>query len=261
MVWVLLPGSMTAPPRQPAYLRRRVSRPHPANADGVQILAPSIDELTAAERKRLPARVAKLFESLPKALAKAPAPFDWLPEALAGRYPVLERSTFDEREYWHVRWTGLFDDRLASWCIGCDAEPSGRCPKAVPEPLAWLRKTFGTFGLNAESASGTAPFGRTLAEITARERAAFAEMEVSLASEPFAGLPRGAERWISLYELDGDWVFADLEKNDTVWTGLEWTGEQVVRFSVPWKRAASFILWRMLEGGIVTPLDLRMLRG
>jgi hypothetical protein len=267
---------LRALPGQPSYLARRVSRPHPYNEDGIQIVVPSVDMLTAAEKKCLPPRLAKLFESLPQALAEAPAPVAWMAEALRERPAVLECSRFENpeaahlREYWHVRWSHPFEDSLATACVGCDADPAGRCPPDVPPALAWLRNTFGTFGLVAEQ-SGTAPFGRTLGEVAARERASSAAIQAQaslsgfpgLSTEPFddrfANLPRGAERWISLYEADGDWVFADIEKNETRWVGSEWTGEPVTRFAVPWESAASFILSRMLDGRDVRPENLRVL--
>lgn len=245
-------------------------RTHPFNAEGRQIIAPSVFALKTAEQRRVPSRVAQLLESLPATLASAPPPFEWFSEALSERVPVLELSQFDTRAYWHVRWSRPFEDSLAQPCAGCDADPAGPCPSVVPQPLAWMRSTFGTFGLIAEQ-SGTAPFGRTLAEVAARERTAAAEIRAALAAYPelvsgepwhdrFAELPAGADDWISLYEADGDWVFADVVNNATVWVGGEWTGEAALRVPVPWARAASFLLARILAGASVRPDDLHALR-
>jgi hypothetical protein len=254
---------------QPAYFRRRISRPHPFDEDGRQVLAPSLDGLTATERKRVPRSLARLAQTFREVIAAAPAPFEWLREAMSDHGPIVECSTFDDREYWHLRWSAPFRDSLAVPCFGVDANPRGPAPAAVPQPLAWLRETFGTIGLIAEQ-SGTAPFGRTFAEIVTEEREAQATIRASLAQHPgfetaepwhdrFAGFPPEATDWVSLYERDGDWVFADVARGATVWVGAEWTGSPESRFAVPWTRAASFILWRMLDGGYVRPIDLRML--
>jgi hypothetical protein len=144
-----------------------------------------------------------------------------------------------------------FYDRLAQGCFGFDAEPGGPIPKEVPRRLAWLRETFGTIDLVAEQ-SGTAPFGRTFAEVIESELGAHLS---SLRSE----LPADADRWVSLFEINGDWVFADVECNDTVWIGSESTGEAYRRFPVPYSRAASLVLWRLLDGGAVRPVDFEML--
>jgi hypothetical protein len=159
-----------------------------------------------------------------------------------------------------------------------------------------MRRTFGTWSLGPIQ-SGTAPFGRTLAEIVAHERASrdasepyrrvvaheleqvmsrvlqrLAPPPAALAAhaaqarsaqddvdERFTRMPRGSADWVSLYEVDGDWILADIERNETVWLGGEWTGDRITRFDLPWTRAAAFVLWRVLDGGYVRPTDLQML--
>lgn len=255
----------------PAYFSRRIARPHPFNPDGRQVLAPSLDHLTAAERKRIPRLLARLASTSAAVIGAAPAPFEWLREALSGRRAIIESAKLDDREHWHLRWTAPVGDLLADACFGVDADPRGPTPAAVPRPLAWLRETFGTIGLIAEQ-SGTAPFGRTFGEIATLEREAQTAIQASLAHYPgfdastsgpwhdrFGGFPPEAVDWVSLYECDGDWIFADITRGETVWVGGEWTGAPESRFGVPWTRAAPFVLRRLVEGGYVRPADLQTL--
>ena len=132
-----------------------------------------------------------------------------------------------------------------------------------------MRETFGTINLVAEQ-SGTAPMGWTLAEIEARDRVGTASLAAEFPEHTFEDawthrrtvLPPDASEWVSLYETDGDWLFADITRNETVWLGPEWTGEMATRFAVPWERAAAFVLWRMArltDPGPLRPVDLRML--
>jgi len=69
----------------------------------------------------------------------------------------------------------------------------------------------------------------------------------------------GAGAWVSFYELDGDRLFADIERDRTIWVGGEWTGDWSVEFRVPWRRSLNFVLRQMFERGEIRPNDLEML--
>lgn len=198
---------------------------------------------------------------------QAPRPFTWLADAVSDRVPVLECAQFDDREYWSIRLAHRYIDRLVNPCFGFSGRNDVETSKVeLAPPLAWAASTFGTINLVAEQ-SGSACFGRTLGEVAETDDHFAAEAVVDgdavAAPHDFADirrdLPRGADEWISLYEADGDWVFADVRLNQTVWVAAEWTGRPYQRIAVPWARAASFILWRLVDGGHVQPIELQML--
>lgn len=216
--------------------------------EGDQLLVSSLTHLTPRERAEVPDGAAALLEGWPARLAAIPPELAWARDGLRARTPLLERVSIPPsppRLYWTVRLAGWGDaSPLAHPCLGATGVPRGRTD--LPEPLGWLASTFGTANIVAEQ-SGTAPFGRPLADFLANQ-----ELLVDTA-------PAGSEGWVALYECDGDAIFADLDTGAAWWLGHEWTGNEATRVPVSWKAVAAFVLWRMLDGGWVRPKDLDML--
>jgi hypothetical protein len=233
-------------------------------------LAPTVRGLTRAERSRVPAPLGRLLIDWKSRLAKAPPSLGWMSHALSGREPVLELSRFEDRHHCRLRFTEHDRDSLSEACFGCvGGVPRNR--SRLPLELRWLRSTFGACDLIAER-SGSAQW-RTLADIARSERDALRACGKQLRAHGMvdvlgvedrwatirADLPRGADAWVSIYETDGDWLFVDVERDKTIWVGSEWTGQNALTFDIPWRRAVSFVLWRMIDGRSLRPSDFEML--
>lgn len=157
-----------------------------------------------------------------------------------------------DRVYWNVRFPlyGKIDPKVAVPPVG--ATGISRTQAALPEPLHWMARTFGTLSLEIET-SGTAPLGWTVAAMRREGCFFFSDPEMG------PSLPAEAEDWVALYEADGDVLVADLAGGNAFWLGHEWTGQALSDMGVRWESALHFIFWRMLDGAYVSPLDLKMI--
>ena len=178
-----------------------------------------------------------------------PQGLGWAEETLRARSPVIERAELEgDRLQWSLRFPLYGDaDRAGDPCLGCTEHDAGPPPADdLPEELQWLADTFGECFVEIQS-SGTAPWGRPLPAF--RER---------MFEGVWEALPEEAESWVVLYEVDGDWLCADLKSGRAHWVGMEWTGHLDQSFP-NWKPVLHFVFWRMLDNGWVRPTDLHML--
>lgn len=221
---------------------QRLVRTHWAGGEQLLISAP--EHLTPDDVKDAPPQLVELLKRWPAPLDTLPGGLRFVEGELRARRPLLERSRFDDRVYWSLRLPRHGD--AAGVAAACFGSTHPRPDVALPQELGWLAQTFGRSDLCSEW-SGSAPWGARLADV--RER---------LFDDVVAHLPERAGRWAALYEVDGDWIFADLEDGTAHWVGAEWTGVPDVRFA-SWRRVLRFVLWRLLDGGFVRPMDLEML--
>ena len=221
---------------------------------GAHILIGDAAHLTPAERREVPKATLSLFERWDRHAVSLPPSLEWARSTLLSRRPVLERVSCGDRLYWTVRFAPPGDvTRLHEPCFGADGVALAPRGAALPSPLDWLASTFGTCSLVPEQ-SGTAPWGRRLR--------AFREERSLLLPDPDIeedALPDGSDDWLALYEVDGDALFVDPITDRVHWVGSEWTGEPETTLEIGGRAAASFVLWRMLDGGWVRPSDLARL--
>ena len=207
--------------------------------------------LTTKERAEVPNATVELFERW-RSRPELPNELSWSRELWPPR-AILERCDFAGRVYWNVL-LDSFNDVSHRALAGPKLRADGiaRNAKALPTPLDWLARTFGSLSLVPET-SGTAPFGWRVDAMRASGGFLFSDPDYD------ARLSPGSESWVALYELDGDAIAANLEDGTASWLGAEWTGDGVTGLRLPWESVLHVVLWRMLDGSFVRPSDLAML--
>ncbi|MEM6790079.1 MAG: hypothetical protein AAF715_21345 [Myxococcota bacterium] len=202
--------------------------------------------LTPKERSEAPERLLRLAATWREVWETMPGAFTWAKGTLQGLEPLIERAELvGDRVAWSVRFPLYGDpERLAQPCFSC--REGGAVSEALPDDLAWLASVFGDCFIETDC-SGSAPWGVLLGSVKNR-----------MFDGVLDDLPPQAADWVVLYELDGDWLCADLESGRAHWTGREWTGEPDLAYP-SWRPVMHFILWRLLDGGHVVPPDLDML--
>jgi len=199
------------------------------------------------------------FDDLPDSLA-------WARGALRARQVAVERLVMNgDREYWTFRLLprgdlDLFERLPAEGTVGrrCPGG-DGVCRLAdsaagrLPASLVWLARAFGTMSLASET-SGTAPFGWSVGDAVDQHFGLFARDQGTVAK-----LPADHREWVIVYESDGDAIAID-PTGAAHWLGWEWTGDLVHPLGLDVDALTQFVFWRLLDGGVLQPSDLAMLR-